>query len=40
MYIFNNLCATITWNSCHSIRTGYLRVHSDMMGKDGMDKLT
>ena len=31
---------TLTWNSCHSIRTNYLGVHGNVMGKHGTDKLT
>ena len=31
---------TLTWNSCHSIRTNYLRVHGDVMEKHGADELT
>jgi len=32
--------STLTWNSCHSIRSNYLGVHGDVMGKHVADKLS
>jgi len=31
---------TLTWNSCHSITTSYLRVHGNVMEKHCTDQLT